>query len=105
MSRDRVIFDRRIWLFLASEKSSKDIINNDTESDDEVVASDVPLRYLFQQKSLLALPGLFVRFPLLFPFRTLVRPFDPRTNLGHESPSSPSPPPPHCGLEQTRIET
>ena len=29
------------------KKSSNDIINNDTISDDEVVASDVPPRYLF----------------------------------------------------------
>ena len=33
----------------ASEKSSKVIINNGTMIDDEVVASDVPPRYLFSQ--------------------------------------------------------
>ena len=36
----RVIFVRRIWPFF-SVKSSNDIINNDTMSDDEVAASDV----------------------------------------------------------------
>ena len=29
------------------KRSSNDIMTNDTMSDDEVVASDVPLRYLF----------------------------------------------------------
>ena len=33
------------------DKSSNDIIINDTMSDDEVVASDVPLRYLFSLAS------------------------------------------------------
>ena len=33
------------------EKSSTDIVNNGTMSDDEVVASDVPPRYLFTASS------------------------------------------------------
>ena len=33
---------------LECEKSSADIINNGTMSDDEVVASDVPPQYLLQ---------------------------------------------------------
>ena len=37
-----VIFKRRIWLFLRVKRSSTDIVNNGTMSDDEVVASDVP---------------------------------------------------------------
>ena len=32
---------------LECKKSSNDIINDDTKSDEEVVASDVPLWYLF----------------------------------------------------------
>ena len=36
-----------MWLF-AGEKSSYNIVNNETMSDDEAVASDVPAQYLLE---------------------------------------------------------
>ena len=39
-------FEQRIWPFYEGKKSSNDIIINDRMSDDEIVASDVPPRYL-----------------------------------------------------------
>ena len=48
-----------------SKKSSNDIVNNGTMSDDEVVASDVPPRYLFVckewEEEMLFFPKRFLR--------------------------------------------
>ena len=47
-----VIFECQIWLFLRA-KSSNDIVNNSTMSDDELVTSNVPPRYLLSFHDLL----------------------------------------------------
>ena len=47
------------------KKSSNDLIINDTMSDDELVASDVPPRYLFLEMTLLPLVPLVLLFLLL----------------------------------------
>ena len=49
VGRSLFIFEQRKFLCVTceSKKSSNDIINHDTMSDDEVVASFVPPRYLF----------------------------------------------------------
>ena len=50
----RVIFEQQIWAFLRVK------VINDTISDDEVVASGVPPRYLFLYKNTFFSPRLDV---------------------------------------------